>query len=208
MYMFFFFKQKTAYEMRISDWSSDVCSSDLIDFDRILAAALGAIHGLVGRVDQLAYGARHFGRNQQRAHATCHRIARLRQHGRQAGVNIAGDALALRDRRHAHQQCKFIAANTADQIFAAHDRGYPLGERTQDFVAGKVAGTVVRRLDIIEVEKNEQERQACKLGRASRREGVSQSVKLSAGAVHLTNSTINSSMEAETKYARSIPQKD
>src|SRR3546814_15447295 len=28
---FFFFKQKTAYEMRISDWSSDVCSSDLVD---------------------------------------------------------------------------------------------------------------------------------------------------------------------------------
>src|SRR3546814_4777000 len=30
VYGFFFFKQKTAYEMRISDWSSDVCSSDLI----------------------------------------------------------------------------------------------------------------------------------------------------------------------------------
>src|SRR3546814_10332072 len=29
-FFFFFFKQKTAYEMRISDWSSDVCSSDLI----------------------------------------------------------------------------------------------------------------------------------------------------------------------------------
>src|SRR3546814_11659512 len=29
MFIFFFFKQKTAYEMRISDWSSDVCSSDL-----------------------------------------------------------------------------------------------------------------------------------------------------------------------------------
>src|SRR3546814_2235094 len=28
--VFFFFKQKTAYEMRISDWSSDVCSSDLL----------------------------------------------------------------------------------------------------------------------------------------------------------------------------------
>src|SRR3546814_10454546 len=28
--VFFFFKQKTAYEMRISDWSSDVCSSDLM----------------------------------------------------------------------------------------------------------------------------------------------------------------------------------
>src|SRR3546814_245319 len=32
--VFFFFKQKTAYEMRISDWSSDVCSSDLAgDYD-------------------------------------------------------------------------------------------------------------------------------------------------------------------------------
>src|SRR3546814_5316133 len=30
MFFFFFFKQKTAYEMRISDWSSDVCSSDLV----------------------------------------------------------------------------------------------------------------------------------------------------------------------------------
>src|SRR3546814_7422096 len=30
---FFFFKQKTAYEMRISDWSSDVCSSDLGEKD-------------------------------------------------------------------------------------------------------------------------------------------------------------------------------
>src|SRR3546814_1634679 len=29
LYVVFFFKQKTAYEMRISDWSSDVCSSDL-----------------------------------------------------------------------------------------------------------------------------------------------------------------------------------
>src|SRR3546814_1284578 len=29
IFIFFFFKQKTAYEMRISDWSSDVCSSDL-----------------------------------------------------------------------------------------------------------------------------------------------------------------------------------
>src|SRR3546814_8215403 len=34
---FFFFKQKTAYEMRISDWSSDVCSSDL--FERTLVQA-------------------------------------------------------------------------------------------------------------------------------------------------------------------------
>src|SRR3546814_10902261 len=33
--IFFFFKQKTAYEMRISDWSSDVCSSDLAFFDHL-----------------------------------------------------------------------------------------------------------------------------------------------------------------------------
>src|SRR3546814_4901886 len=34
----FFFKQKTAYEMRISDWSSDVCSSDLLKRRRVVAA--------------------------------------------------------------------------------------------------------------------------------------------------------------------------
>src|SRR3546814_6496372 len=33
LWWFFFFKQKTAYEMRISDWSSDVCSSDLVAVD-------------------------------------------------------------------------------------------------------------------------------------------------------------------------------
>src|SRR3546814_4882700 len=41
--VFFFFKQKTAYEMRISDWSSDVCSSDLALHEQQ--------HGVVG--DQL-----------------------------------------------------------------------------------------------------------------------------------------------------------
>src|SRR3546814_9768551 len=34
-WLFFFFKQKTAYEMRISDWSSDVCSSDLLADDAV-----------------------------------------------------------------------------------------------------------------------------------------------------------------------------
>src|SRR3546814_20729864 len=36
----FFFKRKTAYEMRISDWSSDVCSSDLVGVDGVGEAAL------------------------------------------------------------------------------------------------------------------------------------------------------------------------
>src|SRR3546814_7065725 len=35
-FVFFFFKQKTAYEMRISDWSSDVCSSDLNELHRLM----------------------------------------------------------------------------------------------------------------------------------------------------------------------------
>src|SRR3546814_10905969 len=39
---FFFYKQKTAYEMRISDWSSDVCSSDLVlGFEMTVKAAMG-----------------------------------------------------------------------------------------------------------------------------------------------------------------------
>src|SRR3546814_2618952 len=43
---FFFFKQKTAYEMRISDWSSDVCSSDLdtVKILRGLKSAFEAHH--------------------------------------------------------------------------------------------------------------------------------------------------------------------
>src|SRR3546814_485736 len=39
MCSFFFFKQKTAYEMRISDWSSDVCSSDLREVLQLLQRA-------------------------------------------------------------------------------------------------------------------------------------------------------------------------
>src|SRR3546814_6524984 len=41
-FYFFFFKQKTAYEIRISDWSSDVCSSDLYDDAARLAIAARA----------------------------------------------------------------------------------------------------------------------------------------------------------------------
>src|SRR3546814_15268495 len=40
-YFFFFFKQKTAYEMRISDWSSDVCSSDLFIVSRKIEICRG-----------------------------------------------------------------------------------------------------------------------------------------------------------------------
>src|SRR3546814_15388298 len=43
--IFFFFKQKTAYEMRISDWSSDVCSSDLIALSFSVVVATIVAHG-------------------------------------------------------------------------------------------------------------------------------------------------------------------
>src|SRR3546814_218121 len=47
-YIFFCFQQKTTYEMRISDWSSDVCSSDLRSYGRYTgsAAAAGVLSGL------------------------------------------------------------------------------------------------------------------------------------------------------------------
>src|SRR3546814_13483904 len=48
--VFFLFKQKTAYEMRISDWSSDVCSSDLS------IVTLKIVHGHVVQVNVLAGG--------------------------------------------------------------------------------------------------------------------------------------------------------
>src|SRR3546814_5238304 len=46
----FFFKQKTAYEMRISDWSSDVCSSDLLinDVRQVVAGAAQAVRIALG----------------------------------------------------------------------------------------------------------------------------------------------------------------
>src|SRR3546814_15037184 len=54
-FSFFFFKQKTAYEMRISDWSSDVCSSDLLrialftgNYNYVRDGANQALNRLVG----------------------------------------------------------------------------------------------------------------------------------------------------------------
>src|SRR3546814_6538290 len=53
--MFFFFKQKTAYEMRISDWSSDVCSSDLQQVLH-LGEVLTEGHHLLARCTQFGNG--------------------------------------------------------------------------------------------------------------------------------------------------------
>src|SRR3546814_1988314 len=50
--LFFFFKQKTAYEMRISDWSSDVCSSDLKFGSSYEASFVNAFNWLVTDADK------------------------------------------------------------------------------------------------------------------------------------------------------------
>src|SRR3546814_8400783 len=57
---FFFFNQKTAYELRISDWSSDVCSSDLYlgaafvqQLDEFHADMAGTLHGVTALADFL-----------------------------------------------------------------------------------------------------------------------------------------------------------
>src|SRR3546814_18399755 len=57
---FFFFKQKTAYEMRISDWSSDVCSSDLaenvrLDMHQTRADLRGEINTGGGFLDKIRF---------------------------------------------------------------------------------------------------------------------------------------------------------
>src|SRR3546814_2205661 len=56
MFFFFCFKQKTAYEMRISDWSSDVCSSDLrflIGYNKRKDAAHNDIRWLAWHIEAL-----------------------------------------------------------------------------------------------------------------------------------------------------------
>src|SRR3546814_9258785 len=66
-FCFFFFKQKTAYEMRISDWSSDVCSSDL----NLIAASFPTAHEIVDKTVRFAVnsgdiGCNRIGRSEER----------------------------------------------------------------------------------------------------------------------------------------------
>src|SRR3546814_6828547 len=56
LHVFFFFKQKTAYEMRISDWSSDVCSSDLLDDADLARHRAGRVEVARGLAEQQVAG--------------------------------------------------------------------------------------------------------------------------------------------------------
>src|SRR3546814_5897201 len=80
LYFFFFFKQKTAYEMRISDWSSDVCSSDLADdilnlaLDNRVGPQSGDRAARTGRIDR---GCRRFGSRGRTARCTDRLVKRV-----------------------------------------------------------------------------------------------------------------------------------
>src|SRR3546814_1650075 len=97
MVMFFFFKQKTAYEMRISDWSSDVCSSDLhVGFPATIGAQKGPVDGDNAGV----FFDRHDQRRRERLRGTRPALAA----GIEARVDAVGDdgsslaQIAIRER--------------------------------------------------------------------------------------------------------------
>src|SRR3546814_6385152 len=88
--LFFFFKQKTAYEMRISDWSSDVCSSDLL---------ITADHGNAELMQDPATGEYHT------AH-TLNRVPVVLVNGPKAMNKLADGQLADRsEERRVGQEC-------------------------------------------------------------------------------------------------------
>src|SRR3546814_1029089 len=107
MSFFFFFKQKTAYEMRISDWSSDVCSSDLhVAVGQQFAALVPLIFKAGDRPRGDSRSAfQIFGRDPRQGRAAhmialmLPRLARHPQHRRLAGAGIADDygKIALAD---------------------------------------------------------------------------------------------------------------
>src|SRR3546814_6726891 len=94
--LFFFFKQKTAYDMRISDWSSDVCSSDLVEAvtaevagdvgARLRAMALRACFGVDDEDIDLRAGLGELQRIAQRTRRLAGRIPSDRQVREGAGL--------------------------------------------------------------------------------------------------------------------------
>src|SRR3546814_20370770 len=107
--IFFFFKQKTAYEMRISDWSSDVCSSDLHGIDlragRPDAQALQVVHGLdllLAGMDQAGI----MGMQRQHLHAVGEFLGEiLRVHVPQGAAGSVGRTHQRSEERRVGNEC-------------------------------------------------------------------------------------------------------
>src|SRR3546814_1280541 len=127
--VFFFFKQKTAYEMRISDWSSDVCSSDLHAPAAAVAGAVGgrfladAVQGrgdVVGQVVHAALDA-----------AGVQHAAVAQQFGEGAFGDRTGEAEAVE-----HGRVQLVA----DFAQVAVGAGHQVADRAQALEHGRVAG--------------------------------------------------------------------
>src|SRR3546814_1318762 len=122
MLIFFVFKQKTAYEMRISDWSSDVCSSDLVERD--LEDALFALFAqrahqstqlellLVAEMKFLEY--HDTARNQHAADFLSHS---RRQQAVDIGADLGTDMVAQQRYLQSHGEAPLDVRRTAISIF-------------------------------------------------------------------------------------------
>src|SRR3546814_4045197 len=136
MLFFCFFKQKTAYEMRISDWSSDVCSSDL------LKAPKGKNLGRTARFDHLAVGFEVLDR-----HFHLQRAA-----GDAAGEDTADEIVAVQQR---HQELE-RAVTVGDRLRHMIDDGFEhrrqiprTGVRVEAGIAVAAGGIEHREIELV-----------------------------------------------------------
>src|SRR3546814_1131664 len=102
MVFFFFFKQKTAYEMRISDWSSDVCSSDLdpVHRRRLRIRAGDEVRVLVAGQGGAAFAGLYARAGTRQARRACRDGDRARLHPDRHALRPAAHRAGLRSEEH------------------------------------------------------------------------------------------------------------
>src|SRR3546814_17006510 len=134
MFVVFFFKQKTAYEMRISDWSSDVCSSDLgatARLDEAVAdynnAILTAVREAADALAQIESSRRDLAQQQQ-ALTGLSEVTRLNRVRVAAGLDSRPDLIGADIRLLQAQQddanLQDPAAIHGHQLLCSFDRGF------------------------------------------------------------------------------------
>src|SRR3546814_5331089 len=128
---FFFFKQKTAYEMRISDWSSDVCSSDLMH-------ARMARHGVALRPHLKT--------------AKSARVAQLATDGQPDGITVSTLAEAAYFLKHGFRDITYavgILPGRLDQVAALQTQGADLKIITDNTDAARAIADRAARGDAV-----------------------------------------------------------
>src|SRR3546814_1710910 len=130
-FFFFFFKQKTAYEMRISDWSSDVCSSDLARGPRLSGLFLEVGVALADAERRIGFARQRFGCTLRKGPA-----------GRAASVLVEdpGETAALLGEDIVHVRCAEAGA-----VVAAHQQAIDRAP----FEAGLPGRSPVHRGDVV-----------------------------------------------------------